>query len=144
MLILQMLRPLSRALDLVLSGVKMASAVAIQGDLDDKVINTTQAKEAILEPDLANDVASKGLRYRFDGRDQEQGEAFADMSTGGTLALICIYVILAWVFCCTSICCDDYDTIWFDWRGGGSLCDGPINEYSIHVRTGGFVGDCGE
>ena len=72
--------------------------VAIQGDLDDKVINTTQAKEAILEAGLGEDVASKGLRYRFDGRDQEQGEAFADMSTGGTLALICIYVILAWVF----------------------------------------------
>ncbi|MGC6518133.1 MAG: efflux RND transporter permease subunit, partial [Candidatus Puniceispirillaceae bacterium] len=72
--------------------------VAIQGDLDDKVINTTQAKDAILDEGLAEDVAAKGLRFRFDGRDQEQGEAFADMSTGGTLALICIYVILAWVF----------------------------------------------
>ena len=72
--------------------------VAIQGDLDDKVINTTQAKEAILDAGLEDEVLSKGLRYRFDGRDQEQGEAFADMSTGGTLALICIYVILAWVF----------------------------------------------
>ena len=72
--------------------------VAIQGDLDDKVINTSQAKEAILAEGLGEDVTSKGLRYRFDGRDQEQGEAFADMSTGGTLALICIYVILAWVF----------------------------------------------
>ena len=72
--------------------------VAIQGDLDDKIINTTQAKEAILAEGLEEKVSSQGLRYRFDGRDQEQGEAFADMSTGGTLALICIYVILAWVF----------------------------------------------
>ena len=72
--------------------------VAIQGDLDDKIINTTQAKEAILAEGLEETVSSQGLRYRFDGRDQEQGEAFADMSTGGTLALICIYVILAWVF----------------------------------------------
>ena len=72
--------------------------VAIQGDLDDKVINTTQAKEAMIEGGLDEAVTGKGLRYRFDGRDQEQGEAFADMSTGGTLALICIYVILAWVF----------------------------------------------
>ena len=72
--------------------------VAIQGDLDDKVINTTQAKEAMIKGGLDEAVTSKGLRYRFDGRDQEQGEAFADMSTGGTLALICIYVILAWVF----------------------------------------------
>ena len=72
--------------------------VAIQGDLDDKIITTSQAKEALLNDGLAEDVASKGLRFRFDGRDQEQGEAFADMSTGGTLALLCIYVILAWVF----------------------------------------------
>ena len=72
--------------------------VAIQGELDDKTINTSQAKEALMANGLDELVTSKGLRYRFDGRDQEQGEAFADMSTGGTLALICIYVILAWVF----------------------------------------------
>jgi multidrug efflux pump subunit AcrB len=46
-----------------------------------------------------DEIAEKyGLRYRFDGRDQEQAEAFADMGTGAILALICIYIILSWVF----------------------------------------------
>ena len=71
--------------------------VAIQGDLMIRSLHFS-GQRSDFGRGLENDVASKGLRYRFDGRDQEQGEAFADMSTGGTLALICIYVILAWVF----------------------------------------------
>jgi len=47
---------------------------------------------------LEDIVEEYGLRYRFDGRDQEQSEAFADMGTGALLALICIYIILSWVF----------------------------------------------
>ena len=72
--------------------------VAIQGELDDDVINTSQAVEALTSGDFAQYVTDNNLRYRFDGRDQEQGEAFADMATGGMLALLSIYVILAWVF----------------------------------------------
>ena len=72
--------------------------VAIQGDLDDDVINTAQLREALEAGEFSDYVRDSGLRYRFDGRDQEQGEAFADMQIGGTLALLSIYVILAWVF----------------------------------------------
>ena len=72
--------------------------VAIQGELDDDVINTSQAVEALTSGDFATYIQENNLRYRFDGRDQEQGEAFADMATGGILALLSIYVILAWVF----------------------------------------------
>ena len=72
--------------------------VAIQGDLDDNVINTAQLRETLLSGDFPQYVQDAGLRFRFDGRDQEEGEAFADMQAGGTLALIGIYVILAWVF----------------------------------------------
>ena len=72
--------------------------VAIQGDLDDDIINTTGAKEALITGDFGAYTEENNLRYRFDGRDQEQGEAFADMASGGILALLCIYTILAWVF----------------------------------------------
>lgn len=72
--------------------------VAVQGELDDDVINTSQAVEALVSGDFGDYVRDNNLRYRFDGRDQEQSEAFSDMATGGMLALLSIYVILAWVF----------------------------------------------
>ena len=72
--------------------------VAIQGELDDDVINTSQAREVLESGDFGNFVKENNIRYRFDGRDQEQGEAFADMASGGVLALLCMYAILAWVF----------------------------------------------
>ena len=72
--------------------------VAIQGDLDDKTINTSQLRQILESGEFVDYVQDNGLRYRFDGRDQEEGEAFADMQAGGTLALLSIYVILAWVF----------------------------------------------
>jgi multidrug efflux pump subunit AcrB len=72
--------------------------VAIQGELDDDLINTSQAREALETGQFGSFVKDNNIRYRFDGRDQEQGEAFADMASGGVLALLCIYAILAWVF----------------------------------------------
>ena len=72
--------------------------VAVQGELDENVINTAQLTEILQAGELPGRLAGEGLRYRFDGRDQEQGEAFADMQTGAILALLSIYVILAWVF----------------------------------------------
>ncbi len=72
--------------------------VAIQGELDDDVINTSQAREILETGDFGSFVKDNNIRYRFDGRDQEQGEAFADMASGAIIALLCIYAILAWVF----------------------------------------------
>jgi len=72
--------------------------VAVQGELDDDVINTSQAREVLETGDFGDFVKANNIRYRFDGRDQEQGEAFADMASGGILALLCMYAILAWVF----------------------------------------------
>lgn len=72
--------------------------VSITADLDTAVITTPEAIEAIIAGGLNDIVAEYNLRYRFDGRDAEQAEAFADMATGAMMALICMYVILAWVF----------------------------------------------
>ncbi len=72
--------------------------VAIVGDLDGTSIATPEALEKVVEAGLPELAERYGLRYRFDGRDQEESEAFADMGSGALLALVCIYVILAWVF----------------------------------------------
>ena len=72
--------------------------VAIQGDLNGQIISTPEALQIVKEGGLDEIAEKYGLRYRFDGRDQEQAEAFADMGTGAILALICIYIILSWVF----------------------------------------------
>ena len=72
--------------------------VAVTSDLDSEVISTPEAVARVTAeglPELAN---KYGLRFRFDGRNTERAEAFADMATGATIALVCIYIILAWVF----------------------------------------------
>jgi multidrug efflux pump subunit AcrB len=72
--------------------------VSVTSDLDATVISTPEALEKVMEAGLPELAEKYNLRYRFDGRDTERTEAFADMQTGGMIALICIYVILAWVF----------------------------------------------
>jgi len=72
--------------------------VSITADIDADLITGPEALEKVREGGL-DDIAEKyNLRYRYDGRDTERAEAFADMATGGGMALVCIYIILAWVF----------------------------------------------
>ena len=74
------------------------------------------------------------LRYSILLARSGQGEAFADMATGGMLALGSIYVILAWGKPAGAILArDDYDPLWSDRRGGWSLCYGAEFEYSVRV-----------
>ena len=63
------------------------------GEEQDKI-----ALEKIKAGGLEQIVEKYNLRYRFDGRDTERAEAFADMQVGAMIALVCIYIILAWVF----------------------------------------------
>ena len=72
--------------------------VGIKGDLDTDVLNSRQAVNKLKKSEFGKYVDENNLRYRFDGRDQERKESFADMQIGGMLALLSIYVILAWVF----------------------------------------------
>ncbi len=72
--------------------------VSVTADLDAEVITTPDAL-AKIEAGGIKEIADKyNLKYRFDGRDTERAEAFADMQVGATIALVCIYIILAWVF----------------------------------------------
>ena len=72
--------------------------VAVTGDLDGEVMNSADAIEVVLANGLPELAERHGLRYRFDGRNTESSETFADMRVGAGIALVGMYIILAWVF----------------------------------------------
>ena len=72
--------------------------VSITADIDTNLITTPEALEKVREGGLDKIVQKYDLRYRYDGRDSERAEAFGDMQVGAIMALVCIYIILAWVF----------------------------------------------
>ena len=72
--------------------------IAILGDLDEIILNTNQFVEAMKQSKMPKLLSDAGLNFKFGGRNQEQDETFSDMGVGAMLALLAIYVILAWVF----------------------------------------------
>jgi len=72
--------------------------VTISGDLFPEMMNTAQARNYLIEQGLAEIAKKYNLSYRFDGKDLEQKETFADMGTGSIIGLLLICFILAWVF----------------------------------------------
>ena len=72
--------------------------VTISGDLFPEMMNTVQARNYLIEQGLPEIAKKYNLSYRFDGKDLEQKETFADMGTGSIIGLLLIYFILAWVF----------------------------------------------
>ena len=72
--------------------------VTISGDLFPEMMNTAQARNFLIEQGLPEIAKKYNLSYRFDGKDLEQKETFADMGTGSIIGLLLIYFILAWVF----------------------------------------------
>ena len=72
--------------------------VTITGDLFPALMNTSEARQFLLNNGLPEIAKKHNLNYRFDGRDLEQKETFADMQIGSIIGLLLIYIILAWVF----------------------------------------------
>ncbi|MFP4536745.1 MAG: efflux RND transporter permease subunit [Dichotomicrobium sp.] len=72
--------------------------VSVTGDIDadaNSVANVVQQLRADVLPGL---VERYGIDYDFGGRQEDRQESFADLQTGAVVALILIFVILAWVF----------------------------------------------
>ncbi len=72
--------------------------VSVTGDVDaelNSVSNIVQQLEADVLPRLSRQY---GIEYDFGGRQEDREESFADLQTGAVVALILIFVILAWVF----------------------------------------------
>ena len=72
--------------------------VTITGDLFPALMNTSEARQFLLNNGLPEIAKKYNLNYRFDGRDLEQKETFVDMQIGSIIGLLLIYIILAWVF----------------------------------------------
>ncbi len=72
--------------------------VTISGDLNNTIINTSQARNFLLNNGLIEIANKYNLDYRFAGRDLEQKETFSDMFIGSIVGLVIIYIVLTWIF----------------------------------------------
>ncbi len=72
--------------------------VSIAAEVDAQVTDSNAIIRALPEEGLADIAAKYNLQFEFAGRAEEQGAAFADLGAGTLIALISIYIILAWVF----------------------------------------------
>jgi multidrug efflux pump subunit AcrB len=72
--------------------------VSVTGDIDaevNSVANVVQQLQANVLPRL---VEEYGIEHEFGGRQEDRQQSFADLQTGAIVALVLIFVILAWVF----------------------------------------------
>lgn len=75
------------------------TTISVSGDIDADVNTTDGVTEQLTQSGALDAVALKyGIEYEFGGRSREQGEAFRDLTVGTILALLVIYIVLAWVF----------------------------------------------
>jgi multidrug efflux pump subunit AcrB len=72
--------------------------VAITAELDEAQIRLEQVMRTLIEVGLPEIAERHGLTYEFAGRAEEQARTLADIRLGAVLALVLIYIVLAWVF----------------------------------------------
>lgn len=73
-------------------------AIHITGTVDSTINNSNEIL-ASLQKNIIPDVTSRyGVNVGYEGRAEEQSETMGDMKQGLMLALVLIYLILAWVF----------------------------------------------
>ncbi|MCG2635153.1 MAG: efflux RND transporter permease subunit, partial [Gammaproteobacteria bacterium] len=73
-------------------------AATITADLDDSANNPNRVRAALREAILPDLVSRYGISYSMEGRAADQADTLGDMTIGVLLAMILIYIILAWVF----------------------------------------------
>ncbi len=72
--------------------------VSVTGDIDPKVTEVTTVIEQLQIEALPKVEEKYGVTYSLAGRAEDQAKSFADLRLGALLALVLIYIILAWVF----------------------------------------------
>jgi len=72
--------------------------VSVTGDVDPKQNDIITVIEQLKIESLPKLSDKYGLHYNFEGRAQDRAESFSDLRLGAILALLIIYIILAWVF----------------------------------------------
>ncbi|WP_162654237.1 efflux RND transporter permease subunit [Lentilitoribacter sp. Alg239-R112] len=75
------------------------TTISVSGDIDNNVSTTDKVTETLTSAgELASIAAKHGVTYSFGGRSEEQKNAFSDLRLGAIIAIIVIYIILAWFF----------------------------------------------
>lgn len=73
-------------------------SVDVTADVNPAVNNTADIVIDLRESTLPSLSSRYGIRYSIEGRSASQRETFADMKTGAMIALLLMYLVLAWVF----------------------------------------------
>jgi multidrug efflux pump subunit AcrB len=73
-------------------------AVSITGDVDDSAANTQEILDSLKETTLPELTSKYGVSYSLEGQAEHQRETMADLKLGLMIALMLIYLVLAWVF----------------------------------------------
>ena len=73
-------------------------SVDVTADVDPAANNTTDIVKNLQLSTLPQLASRYGIQYSIEGRSASQRETFSDMETGALIALISMYMVLAWVF----------------------------------------------
>jgi len=73
-------------------------AVNIMADIDTENQNVSDLLEQLEEIMLPGIIQKYPVQYTFEGKNADERETMGDMRQGGALALLLIYIVLAWVF----------------------------------------------
>ncbi len=72
--------------------------VSVTAETNKAITTTGKVLEALREDGLQQIADKYGLAFTFKGKAEEQATTFGDMRVGAMIGLICIYIVLAWVF----------------------------------------------
>ena len=73
-------------------------AVTVTGNVDDAVNNDNRIIANLKQNTMPALERRHGVKFSFEGRQADQRETLGDMQRGAILALVLIYLVLAWVF----------------------------------------------
>jgi multidrug efflux pump subunit AcrB len=73
-------------------------SVSVSGDVDPVFANTQEILDGLAQTTLPLLVGRYGISYSFEGSAASQRDTLTDMRIGVGLALLLIYLVLAWVF----------------------------------------------
>ncbi len=73
-------------------------AVNIMADVDTESQNVSTLLEQLEQTLLPEIINKYPVQYAFEGKNADERETMSDMREGGILALLLIYIVLAWVF----------------------------------------------
>jgi len=70
----------------------------VTADVNADITSNSEVVENLTQSTLPALATQYGIQYSIEGRSASQRETFADMKTGGFIALLLMYLVLSWVF----------------------------------------------